>query len=61
MPCGNVEPTGRAVRGVDLQRLRVLDRRYGHRYEHEHWTFVFVVSCLGSGLYDELVTRSEQS
>jgi len=44
---------GRAVQSVGVQRVIAL--------RHERSSIVFVECSVGSGLYDELVTRSEES
>jgi hypothetical protein len=48
-------PGGRAVSGVELRPLDCWDRGHGCS------SLVFAVCCVGSGLCDELITRSEES
>ena len=53
----NPDPVDRAVWGVVLQPLDYWDCRLESRWRHE----VCLLCCVGSGLCDELTTRSEKS
>jgi hypothetical protein len=58
---GNADPGGRAVCDVILRPVHRWDRGYESRWGHG-WSFaVFVLCRVGSGLYDELITRKEES
>ena len=52
-------PGGRAVYGVCVRPLDCSDREFEHRCGHGCSFLVFVVCCVGSGLWDELFARSE--
>ena len=49
----------RAVYGVGLQPFDCWDCRFEYRWGHGYSSLVFVC-CVGSGLCDELITRSEE-
>jgi len=50
----NVDPGGRAVYGVGMQSFDCWDREFESRWGHGYSSLVFVVCCVGSGLYDRL-------
>ena len=52
---------GQAVYGVGLKPLDCWDRGFESRLGHGYSSLKFVVSFAGSGLCDELSTRSEAS
>jgi hypothetical protein len=55
------EPGGRAVYGVGLQAIGCWHGGFESRWVHETSNALFVVSCAGSCLCDELITRPEES
>ena len=54
------DPGGRAVWGSGLRHLDYWDRCFKLRWRHGSTFFVLCVSCVCSGLWDQLITRSEE-
>jgi hypothetical protein len=53
-------PGGRVVQGVGRRPLDFLDSGFEFRWGHWCLSLGCVVCCVGSGLYDELITCSEE-
>jgi hypothetical protein len=49
---GLFDPGGRAIGGAGLQQFDCWDREFESRWGHESSSLVFVVCCVGSGLFD---------
>ena len=55
------EPGGRPIQGVGLRPLYCLDQEFESRWGHGSSSLVFVVCLVGSDLWYEVITRSEES